>query len=332
MVDSNLILAADTTADRVKRAEGVSPLSVDTLGQLRTLPGIEKLPDQEKVLSKAVNSNVDFDVKNASRVVVRIANNSFTTIVWGEIDVRAGVGDILTPPYPFVRVDNGYIGTKLVFNSDNTLTGKSQYPALIIDTTGISTLNFRTNLGLTQDVSIKVISSPVGMAAPTSTRISGPVTIDSMPAVILGGAPTVGINSLASTLKFPLADNTIVQTAPFAPATQNWVSAASTNASIRRSSPDTLTEVTVSNPTGTAMYLKVYNKATAPTVGTDVPVMTIPMPANSFAAYDFGASGKYFASGIATAITAGPLATDTVAAAAGGQISMSFRGQFPWSP
>ena len=36
--------------------------------------------------------------------------------------------------------------------------------------------------------------------------------------------------------------------------------------------------LTASNPTATAAYLKLYNKASAPTVGTDVPVLTITLP------------------------------------------------------
>lgn len=39
--------------------------------------------------------------------------------------------------------------------------------------------------------------------------------------------------------------------------------------------------ILVSNMTSSARFLKLYNKATAPVVGTDVPLMTIGLPASS---------------------------------------------------
>jgi len=103
-------------------------------------------------------------------------------------------------------------------------------------------------------------------------------------------------------------------------------SAATTNASSQKATAGNLFEVTVSNPTATPAYVKFYNKASAPTVGTDVPVLTIVAPATSATAtpsaneLSFGALGKRFATGIAMAITAGPLATDTAVAVAGVQV------------
>ena len=98
------------------------------------------------------------------------------------------------------------------------------------------------------------------------------------------------------------------------------VSAATTNASNQKSTAGNLFEVTASNPTATAAYLKFYNKATAPTVGTDVPVMTIPVPANSFVSYIPGGQGKRFTTGIGIALTGAITAADTTAAVAGVQI------------
>lgn len=98
------------------------------------------------------------------------------------------------------------------------------------------------------------------------------------------------------------------------------VSTASTNASVQKSTAGNLFEITASNPTATPAFLKVYNKATAPTVGTDVPIMTVPVPANSFVSYVPGGQGKRLAAGIGIALTAGMAATDTAVAVAGVQI------------
>lgn len=98
------------------------------------------------------------------------------------------------------------------------------------------------------------------------------------------------------------------------------VTAATTNASSQKTTAGNLFEITASNPTATAAYLKVYNKASAPTVGTDVPVMTLPVPAGAFVSYVPGGQGKRFTTGIALAVTAAMAATDTGVAVAGVQV------------
>ena len=126
---------------------------------------------------------------------------------------------------------------------------------------------------------------------------------------------TVVVNSLSATV----TEGTLL-----APTPQSSVTAATTNATSVKTSAGTLFEATVSNTTAATMYLKMYNKATAPTVGTDVPLVTIPIPANSVICTEFGRVGKRFSLGIAFAVTAGIAATDTAAVGAGAQISMSY--------
>ena len=104
----------------------------------------------------------------------------------------------------------------------------------------------------------------------------------------------------------------------------NAVSAASTNATSVKASAGNLFEITASNVTATATFVKLYNKASAPTVGTDVPVLTIPVPANTTVAMQFGSQGKRFATGIALAVTAAAAATDTAAAVAGVQLNATY--------
>ena len=110
--------------------------------------------------------------------------------------------------------------------------------------------------------------------------------------------------------------------------TYNVVTAASTNSAVVKATAGTLYEITISNPTATAAYVKLYNKATAPTVGTDVPVMTIPVPATSATtmpiALTFGQVGKRFATGIGIACTAAAVATDTGVSVVGIQINATY--------
>ena len=76
------------------------------------------------------------------------------------------------------------------------------------------------------------------------------------------------------------------------------------------------------NEGATVAYVKLYNKATAPTVGTDVPEMIIPVPAAvsgvpGVANPNIGFSGFRFALGLGISITANAVYTDTTAVAAG---------------
>lgn len=96
------------------------------------------------------------------------------------------------------------------------------------------------------------------------------------------------------------------------------ISAASTNATSLKASAGTVYTVFAVNLNAAVRYLKFYNKASAPTVGTDTPVATLPIPASTTGAgfsIDFG-PGFDFATGIAYAVTTGATDADTGAVAA----------------
>jgi hypothetical protein len=64
-------------------------------------------------------------------------------------------------------------------------------------------------------------------------------------------------------------------------------------------------------------YLKLFDKASAPVLGTDVPAMTIMLPANQLVRVDFGVETCAFKLGFAMAVTLNPADNDaTVLAAA----------------
>jgi hypothetical protein len=96
------------------------------------------------------------------------------------------------------------------------------------------------------------------------------------------------------------------------------ISTASTNANVVKASAGNLYSILAIGSTSNIYYLKLYNKATAPSVGVDVPVMTIPVPGNIQGA---GVSipfsiGVNFSLGIAIAITSGSADINTGAVGA----------------
>jgi hypothetical protein len=93
-------------------------------------------------------------------------------------------------------------------------------------------------------------------------------------------------------------------------------SAATTNATSIKASAGTVFSILVSNTGGAAAFVKLYNKASAPTVGTDVPVITISVPASGTVTLPLGVIGVRFTTGIALAITNLAADSDTTAVAA----------------
>jgi hypothetical protein len=93
------------------------------------------------------------------------------------------------------------------------------------------------------------------------------------------------------------------------------VAAASTNATNLKASAGNIAALDVFNVATYPVFLKLYNKASAPTVGTDTPTWTIPVPAGGGFSRDF-LYGEYFSTGISYAITKLQADSDTTAVAA----------------
>jgi hypothetical protein len=86
--------------------------------------------------------------------------------------------------------------------------------------------------------------------------------------------------------------------------------AATTNATSAKAAAGNIHTITGFNAAGSVRYLKIYNKASAPTVGTDVPVMTIAIPAGQSIGLSW-LNGYFLSTGIAYALTTGAADADT---------------------
>lgn len=110
---------------------------------------------------------------------------------------------------------------------------------------------------------------------------------------------------------------------PAVPATPYFVnSLATTNGALVITGTSSLQSLYATNTGATPAFVKLYNKATAPTVGTDIPEMIIPVPAvvgsiPGVANPVIGFSGQRFPLGLGIAITGGEADNDTTAVAAG---------------
>lgn len=110
---------------------------------------------------------------------------------------------------------------------------------------------------------------------------------------------------------------------PVVPATPYFVnSAATTNGALVLTGTSGLQAFYATNEGASAAYVKLYNKATAPVVGTDIPEMTFTIPAAAGGVpgvYNLamGFHGFRFALGLGISITRNAVYTDTTAIGAG---------------
>jgi hypothetical protein len=122
------------------------------------------------------------------------------------------------------------------------------------------------------------------------------------PVVLLGSSPPVFAAATASSTNIASVFKRI--------------STADTNAAIIKSSAGRVYSIFASNNSLSWRYLKIYSKASSPTVGTDVPVAVYGIPPGSSIAPNYADIGLYVATGMAISITAGIADSDATAIAA----------------
>ncbi len=173
---------------------------------------------------------------------------------------------------------------------------------------------------------VDVLSLP---ALPAGTNNIGDVDVLSLPA-LPAGSNNIGDVDVLSLPALPAGSNNIgdvdVLSLPALPAGTNvigdvgltgrtsggltlhrTISAATTNATSVKASAGQVFWVYATNTNASPRYLKLYNKASAPTVGTDTPVLTLLIPGNTVGAGFHLQSplGLAFGTGIAFALTTG---------------------------
>lgn len=108
-----------------------------------------------------------------------------------------------------------------------------------------------------------------------------------------------------------------------------FLSAASTNSTLVKTGRMSLFSLAASNSTATPYFLKLYDKATAPTCGTDVPRWTIVVPpiANGGLASPALFGGLNFTLGLGFCLTGLIADNDTTVAATGVAINLGAAGR-----
>lgn len=99
--------------------------------------------------------------------------------------------------------------------------------------------------------------------------------------------------------------------------------AATTNSTLVKGSAGRVVKLSAYNASASVKFVKLYNKATAPTVGTDTPVITLALPAGQLVNYDLAPFGLQFATGIGFGLTGAVADADTTALVAGDVVGLN---------
>lgn len=165
-------------------------------------------------------------------------------------------------------------------------------------------------------------------ALPAGTNNIGDVDVLTLPALPAGNNNIGDVDAIQSGTWTVQPGNTanttawLVSTRPSAsggttPYKLN--SAASTNATTVKASAGQVYMITASNTNAAVRYLKLYNKASNPTVGSDTPVLVFAIPGNTAGAgtnIPVPDSGIAFSTGIAFALVTGAADSDNTGVAA----------------
>lgn len=94
-------------------------------------------------------------------------------------------------------------------------------------------------------------------------------------------------------------------------------SAATTNAASIKAAAGEVRRIVARNTTTSARYVKLYNKSSSPSVGSDVPIFNVNVPAKGTVNILGQGPGLVFSTGIASAVTTNAVHTDSTAVGAG---------------
>jgi hypothetical protein len=187
-----------------------------------------------------------------------------------------------------------------------------------VDLTGATSLvNVATGVSAANIASAAQGVFQVDISGFTGVRVTAKAAVTGSAVVTIIATVGNGMTGIDTPITIAGTVATTSTSTPATPSAISVTSAASTNASSQKATAGSLFEITADNMTASAKFVKLYNKATAPTVGTDIPILTLEIAANASRTVEFGALGKRFTTGIAMAITGAQPVADTTATAAG---------------
>lgn len=247
----------------------------------------------------------------------------------GQLEIQNDTGN----PIPVgTAAQLNVTGSASANNTDLINTACDAYRSIAVQITGtfVGTLSFQVSNDNTNWAAVAAKT-----AGDTAGSLTNSVTTPQLAIATLNGyqyfrlrftsytSGTATANAYLSRDCIPLAQvqiastNTVVaSTATSATVLYTVNSAATTNAASVKASGANVYGLSIMNTSAATRYVRLYNLATAPTVGTSVPIMVVAVPASSSKEIQYVPAVR-FGTGLAVAITGGAAATDSTAVAAG---------------
>lgn len=297
MAETDLILAAKTTAVEPVRVDGeIGPLTTNLDGRLR----VASKPGWFATIVgnlTALGNTLVADVTDASNVMLHVKNTGSAAMAAGAFVFEGSLDST-------DGSDGTWFSIQAVRSDGNTVeNGRTT-----------SSLAAGAGQGYAWELSVNAVRW-------FRVRCSTAVTASSIATwtIVRGTYATEPIPAVQS----HAVTGSVTANPPTGSAI-NVTTTASTNLSSQKASAGNLFEISASNPTATPAFLKLYNKASAPVVASDVPILIIPIPASGQISLEFGDLGKRFTNGIAMAVTGAIGVTDATNTVAGILISGTY--------
>jgi hypothetical protein len=288
---------------------GTQPYDLSSGGQLVFVANAAaSFPAVTGTVSAAANGTVaSIDLRRYAGAVLTI------TGTWtGTITFQSGGGDSgFAPSFSLAAVSRttttGPSVTNTTVNGEWFLPGGA-WTRVQITTAGTGTVTASLQprdiapLQVLTGINISGYNSAVPL---TGNGVSG----SGSPRVTIASDNTANIN--------PWLVSLVGSAAQGAAAYHTLIAAATTNATSVKASAGAINSIHVTNGAAASRWLKIFNLAAAPTVGTSTPVLNLQIPAGWSGPVDTGPFGIRLGTGIAYAITGGQPLLDATAVTAG---------------
>lgn len=350
-----LAVRADTAVGLTDAAGDYHPLTVDSAGRLWTnttlLAGGSALgygngASSSQVLRVTMANDSTGVLATVSTVTTVSTLTNITN--WGNIVDNAAFTDGTTRLLPAGYIFDDVAGTALTENDAAAARIDSKRAQVIVGEDGTTraqkwAINSGGALEVHGDVAHDSPASgnPIlnggyaSAAAPADVSANGDAvrawylrngaqaTVLTAAGALIGGDATNGLDVDVTRLPALVAGSATIGSVGIAAVSTGGatigkvLSAASTNATNLKASAGKIFGFALLNTNAAVRYLHLYNKASAPTVGTDVPVATFALPGNAAGAGVVVPTevGAAFATGISYSLTTGAADTDNTAVA-----------------
>lgn len=324
----NLVVTTGTTANSVTSLTTKETFSVPFKAAFGFKTS-QKIANQEfymELVAVDVNGTVDETVVAAWRV----SGTDSTTTTVARVETRNGQTGRFQSGNVTVASQTADGIYEIVIESDESQFHNKPIDSISGKTVSLTRNSVSPDPNLLYKLRYRFVNAAVAPAS-TTTLTCGFVTAVDYTETLVELTGAQGTSNASSALSVLIAGGSVGLTSTaLAPSTtaggtniHKMLTAATTNGANLKTTAARVYGYHYANTTAAWKYVRLYNKASAPTVGTDSPVMVIPLPPNSAVTAEM-AYPAAFATGLSIAVTGGSPDLDATVTAVGDVVGHLF--------